>query len=136
MKKIIKPAFSMNTESKFKFISQILMTEAQGLPSLSLVFNRFEQQKFMEKYEKTENKVGNNKARPLFAQFMEQVDQTSLAHLKVCGDVPFKIDNLIGENPVDLGGPAREIFSSLIMEMMNERIGIFFYNPNRQHQNK
>lgn len=34
------------------------------------------------------------------------------------------------------GGPSREIFSSLIIEMMNKHLGMFTFNPNMRHKNK
>ena len=131
-RQIIRPAFSMNTELKFKFIHQIFMSESKGKPQLKIVFNRFEQQKFMDKFNNKNKNDKNNKARPLFVQFMEQVDECSLPLLKVHSDVPFK-STLVGENAIDAGGPGRELFSSLIMEMMSEHDGIFTYNPNRRH---
>ncbi|KAK8892306.1 hypothetical protein M9Y10_029531 [Tritrichomonas musculus] len=142
---IIKPAYSMTTEAKFKFINQILFNEKKETSQLSIVFNRFEQQKFMEKFTDGDDENGNkkalktdnisNKARPLFVQFMEQVDEDSISLLKVHRDKPFSVD-LVGENSIDSGGPAREIFSSLIVELMNNHIGVFTFNANRRHNNK
>ena len=138
MKQVIGPAYSMSTRSKFAFINNILKNEKKGNCELSLIFNRFEAEKFHNKFTKEGGKDEDKSgvfARPLFVQFMEQVDDDSIQLLKVRGAPPFSV-NLVGEGAIDGGGPAREIFSSLIIEMMSEHIGMFTYNPNRRHKNK
>ncbi|KAK8878322.1 hypothetical protein M9Y10_005088 [Tritrichomonas musculus] len=132
MQQIICPAFSMNTSSKFKFINQLFMCEEKDSIHLkTLDFNRFEQQQFMDKF--ANPNARNSHARPLFIQFIDQVDILSLSSLKVHRNSPFKV-RLNGENAADVGGPGREIFSSLILEMMNDHIGIFTFNPNRRNK--
>lgn len=123
---MISPLYSMDTEFKFKFINHIFMKQNHETPVLLIVFNRFEQQKFFE----TKNDKELNENRPLFIQFMSQVDPSLFHYLKVRGGNPFNVE-LVGEKPVDAGGPGRELFSSLIVEMMNEHIHIFTFNPNR-----
>lgn len=131
MQQIVGPAYSMSTESKFIFIDKIFKSETKEDYELRLIFNRFEQQKF---FDKNKDKSVTS-VRPLFIQFMEQLDEESIPLLKVRGGLPFHV-NLVGEGAIDGGGPGREIFSSLIVEMMNDKLGIFTYNPNRLHENK
>lgn len=139
MHDILLPAYAMSTESKFLFINKILSCK-QGHDFMNIgysiderhnffVFNRFEQQKFFESIEKNEFE---NKYSPLIVQFMNQIECQFLPQLMSFGKMPFHV-KLSGENAIDAGGPAREIFSSLITEMMNDRIGIFTFNPNRNH---
>ena len=137
MSQVIRPAYSMNTKMKFKFISKLLNAEKDNKVMKKLVFNRFEQQKFMEKYnsEMNNHSVSDKSSRPLFIQFMDQLKQSELPLLKVPGDVPFST-KLVGENPIDAGGHARELASDLVMEMMNEHFGVFTFNPNRRHDVK
>lgn len=66
---------------------------------------------------------------------MEQVDIDSIPLMKVQGKPPFSVD-LVSEGSIDGGGPSREIFSSLIFEMMNDHLGIFTPNPNYLHDVK
>lgn len=91
---------------------------------LQIVFNRFEQQKY-----------NTEKARPLFIQFMDQIDEDLIPLSKVRGSNLFSTD-LVGENAIYAGRPGRELLASLIMKMMNEHIGIFTFNPNRNHEVK
>lgn len=135
MHQIIGPAYSMKTESKFRFINNILKNEKKESYNMKLIFNRFEDQKFLNSIENRKEKSSLITARPLFVQLLEQVDDNSISLLKVRGAPPFKV-NLVGEGAIDGGGPSREIFSSLIIEMMNDHLGIFTFNPNRRHNNK
>ena len=130
---IIGPAYSMKTESKFRFINNILKNEKKEECHLKLIFNRFEQQKFLNNIENRNENSSAISARPLFVQLMEQVDDNSIPQLKVRGSPPFNV-KLVGEGAIDGGGPSREIFSSLIIEMMNKHLGIFTFNPNRCHK--
>lgn len=77
----------------------------------------------------------NKSARPLFVQFIEQVNEVSIQLLKVHHEQQFSVD-LVGEKAIDGGGPTRELFSSLIVELMNEHIDIFTFNPKRRHNFK
>lgn len=67
MSQVIRPAYSMNTKMKFKFISKLLNAEKDNKVMKKLVFNRFEQQKFMEKYnsEMNNHSVSDKSSRPL-----------------------------------------------------------------------
>ena len=133
---IIRPAHSMSTKLKFNFINKILKNEKQGEIKIKLVINRFEQQRFFEQFDpKSHESSSNSSARPMIVQFIEQVDSDSLQLLKVHRQNPFTI-TLVGEGAIDASGPGREIFSSLIVELMNEHIGIFTFNPNRRHKTK
>lgn len=136
MHQIIRPAYSMSTDVKFPFIHTILSSEEVGTASIKLIINRFEQQKFLEQFESTEDSLPKiTTTRSFMEQFMEQVNEDSLCFLRVPGSNPFNV-TLVGEGSVDAGGPAREIFSSLMMEIMNDRLGIFTFNPNRRKNNK
>ncbi|KAK8838245.1 hypothetical protein M9Y10_035665 [Tritrichomonas musculus] len=89
---IIKKAFSMNTKSKFRFINQIIMNDAKEESELQLTFNRFESQRFSDSINKKEKEPSKDKPRPLFVQFMEQIDTGNLHKLKVHRGNPFRVD--------------------------------------------
>lgn len=117
IKQILSQAYSMHSETKFKFIFKIISTDKKEKTNLEIIFNRFEQQKFKENCQKEANFQGEkNKARPLFIQFFEQVDIDSIPLLKKPKCKPFSA-KLIGENSIDIGGPGRELFSYLVEEL-------------------
>lgn len=136
-KQIIRPAMSMNTESKFRFINQILMNDKKEESNLHLDFNRFESRKFFDNFTKKPENENENKddkqQRPLFVQLIEQIGDDGIKELKVPRGNPFHAE-LVDEQAIDAGGPAREVFSSLIIEIMNNNVGIFTFNPNHNHK--
>lgn len=64
---------------------------------------------------------------------MNQVQIKSIPKMKKSRLNPFMV-KLVNEQAVDIGGPGREIFSNLIVEMMNDHLGIFTMNPNMRNQ--
>ena len=136
MTQVIRPTFLMKTEFKLKIISHLFRNSARSHPIINIKFNRFEQQNFMEKINNNNNN-GNNSLknvheRPLFLQFMMAVELKRLPLLVVGGQNPFTV-TCVDEHGVDFGGPGRELFSSLFVELMNSHIGVFTINPNKLH---
>ena len=60
---------------------------------------------------------------------MKQVSIKLIPEMKITGSNPFSA-SLVNEAGVDVGGPGGEVFSNIVVEMMNDRLGIFTMNPN------
>ncbi|KAH0793030.1 putative E3 ubiquitin-protein ligase HERC1 [Histomonas meleagridis] len=101
-----------------------VLSELDEGPRLNLKFNRSKAALYMAHPERQD-------AEPLIEQLMKQVPKRAFKTLKR-DSVPWHVE-LIGEGATDAGGPARDIFSQMCIEVMNPITGLFIETPNRRN---
>ncbi|EAX99209.1 hypothetical protein TVAG_236540 [Trichomonas vaginalis G3] len=77
------------------------------------------------------NRPDHPSASTLLRQLIEQVPLRLIDSLKR-DSVPWHVD-LIGEGALDAGGPSRDIFSQMCIELFHPSTGLFISSPNTQY---
>lgn len=112
------------TEFKLKTVESIVLQGYDNPPDrLSIKFNRFKAMLYL-------SKPNNPNGQPLLTQFINQVPKDRLCAMKR-SQAPWHVD-LIGEGATDAGGPGRDTFTEVCMEIMHPSLELFIENPNKR----
>ena len=117
---------AISTQFKMKTVEKVVMCDLSSSSCVDIHFNRFKASLF-------HSNPDNPSGQSLLSQFIQQVQISSLPKLKR-QNVPWHVD-LIGEGATDVGGPGRDLFTEVCMELMNPSIGLFIMNPNKRVNN-
>jgi hypothetical protein len=96
------------------------LSTARDVPRL--LFDRFQARRFYSN--------PRNPADSLLGQFVSATNRDTLELMKRNG-VPWNVQLAI-ERPIDAGGPGRELFSEVCMEVMRPELGLFVPTPNHK----
>ena len=111
------------TSHKLQDIEKIVMAPDTNSQLLTLNFNRRRAAVYM-------SDRSNPEAYSLFDQFMDQVPVESLQFLKR-PDIPWRVQ-LDDELATDAGGPARDVFSQICIEVIHPLLDLFIPTPNQR----
>ena len=116
---------AISTEFKIKTVDNIVLRNMQSgnQGKINLRFNRF-------KKSLLETKPNDPAGQSILSQFIQQVPESELIRMKR-KDVPWHVD-LIGEGSTDAGGPGRDLFTEVCMEIMHPMNGLFIQSPNKR----
>jgi len=114
---------SISTSIKLDIFKQKVMTNLEEETRLNLRFNRSRAALYM-------NNANHPSALPLLKQLIEQVSLKSIKSLKR-DSVPWHVE-LLGEGAADAGGPARDVFSQMCLEIMHPATKLFSETPNKK----
>ena len=123
---VIAAKSAIDTSYKLEIFRKRVMTDLNEMQKLNLIFSRSRAALHM-------TNPSHPDAKPLILQLIEQVPLSSLHSLKR-DSVPWHV-NLLGEGALDAGGPARDIFSELCLEVMHPVTGLFVMTPNKKQGN-
>ncbi|KAH0789084.1 putative E3 ubiquitin-protein ligase HERC1 [Histomonas meleagridis] len=114
---------AISTEYKLKSVESIVLnnTPDNSTGRLNLNFNRF-------KKSLLQSKPNDLAGQSILSQFVEQVQMKELYRMKRRA-VPWHV-NLIGEGSTDAGGPGRDLFTEVCMEIMHPMNNLFIKSPN------
>ena len=99
-----------------------ILSQTPNLTRLELVFNRSKAQLALVN-------PTHPKAKSLLEQLMAQVPVDVLIHLKQ-KDIPWRV-YLEGEGATDAGGPGRDIFTEVCLEIMQPQLKLFLPAPEK-----
>lgn len=120
---VIAAKSAVATSYKLDLFRKRVMTRLDEDPRLNLRFNRSRAALHMMN-------PTHPDASPLLKQLIDQVPIRSLNALKR-DSVPWHVD-LLGEGATDAGGPARDLFTQMCMEIMHPSTGLFVMTPNKR----
>lgn len=115
---------SVPLQYKLDIIKQKVLVDLNSDDKMKITFNRFASSLYLAK-------SNHPQAQPILDQFIEQVPLSRL-HLMKRDDVPWKV-TLLGEGSIDAGGPGRDLFTEVCMEIMNPVLSLFIDNPNKRN---
>ena len=121
---VIAARSSIMTSYKLELFRRKIMVHLNEYQLLNLKFNRSRAALHMI------NPKHIN-ASTLLKQFIDQVPIRSFQALKR-DSVPWHVE-LIGEGATDAGGPARDLFTQMCMEIMHNSTGLFVITPNKRN---
>ncbi|OHT14760.1 hypothetical protein TRFO_03035 [Tritrichomonas foetus] len=118
---------AISTDFKLEYIRNIVMKNNQsGNSKVDLRLNRFKASLF-------HSNPQNPSGKSILDQFIDQVPSYLLYKMKR-EEVPWHVD-LIGEGATDVGGPGRDLFTEVCMELMHPSLKLFIQNPNKRVNN-
>lgn len=120
---VIAAKSAINTSYKLDLFRKCVMTHLEDDQRLNLSFNRSRAALHM-------TNPSHPDAMPLIRQLIDQVPIRSLKALKR-DSVPWHVD-LLGEGATDAGGPARDLFTQMCLEVMHPSTGLFVMTPNKR----
>ena len=119
---------AVDTQFKMKLVEDVVLKDIDNpLPLRTYNLNRYKAALF-------KIRPTNPNSQSLLSQFIQQTPMNKLSSLKR-SSVPWRV-NLINEGAIDLGGPGRDVFSELCMELMHPSHGLFIETPNGRAGNR
>ena len=111
------------TDKKMSSVEQHALqdVEREGR-GITVLFNRFKASFFYSHPDSSEG-------QPLLYQFMEQVHNMDDLKTMKKRAAPWRVQ-LVGEGSMDAGGPGRDLFSDVCMELIRPCLGLFIQCPN------
>ena len=111
------------TDKKMSYVEEHALqdVEKEG-KGITVLFNRFKASFFY-------SNPDSDQGQPLLYQFMEQVHNKDDLKTMKKRAAPWRV-TLAGEGSMDAGGPGRDLFSDVCMEIIRPCLGLFMQCPN------